>query len=355
MPTSINPPQRGIPFQTAFLADIRHGIYSPGEKLPSERGLGVTYGFSRPTVHKNLEELAAQGIVEYRNRTAYVSANVMQLLEAESPVGRVVLLMNHDNYSNLIYASINKILMERLGTLFHIRLLVTQGEDPGILASIHPEDVVVVLGLFLARGLFKAISAKCRNIFAVNFKSRFGNWLLPDNYQAGRKMAEMLYGRGHRKIAVVLRSNDDAEFEERFRGAYDFLAEQDCDALRMLTSDRRDYKEVVQMHFDEFVCRHEATALLCLRHSMALQLYDLAREHGMVIPRDFSLVSFDDNYGSELLDPPLTSCRYPVVVIAEKLLTAIPKAFEMERGTKFLQETIAPLLVERDSVATLQG
>lgn len=345
--------KRGNTFISTIQSEIRRGNYSPGEKLPSERGLCVKYGFSRPTIHKNLEEMISQGLLERRGRSVFVSSDASQHLEVQNPQGRVILLTNDDGYTNVIYNSIIESIISRLGDLFTLRLIVTQGQDISLKERITEDDVVIVFGLFLVDGLFKAISACCRNIFAVNFNSRYGNWLMPDNYQAGRMMAECLYAHGHRKIAVVMQTNDYPEFEERFRGVQEFLAERDLHVERMWTPCGAHYYDVSELHFNKYILGHEATGLVCLRRSMSMHLYDIAYSRGVSIPKDFSIVSFDDTYGCDLLEPPMTSCRYPTVAITERLIVAIPKAFKAERGKKFLQEKFIPLLVERGSVSTL--
>ncbi|MCQ2397517.1 MAG: substrate-binding domain-containing protein [Lentisphaeria bacterium] len=347
--------QRVNTFISIMQSEIRRGNYSPGEKLPSERGLCVKYGFSRPTIHKNLDEMIKEGLLERRGRSVFVSSEAWQHLEASNSSGRVVLLTNEDGYVNVIYNSIMESIISRLSDLFTLKLIVTKGQDFSLKDRILEDDIVIVFGLFLADGQFKAISQRCRNIFAVNFKSRYGNWIMPDNYQAGRMMAECLYSHGHRKIASVLQTADYTEFEERFLGAQDYLAERDIHLQRMWIPCQTYFYDVSELHFYKYILGQEATALLCLRRSMSMQLYDIARSHGISIPKDFSIVSFDDTYGCDLLEPPLTSCRYPTAVIAEKLIMAVPRAFKQERGKKFLQEKIVPLLVERESVATLSS
>ncbi|MCQ2402700.1 MAG: substrate-binding domain-containing protein [Lentisphaeria bacterium] len=353
MNNSSSPIKHGNTFTAALLADIRRNAYSPGEKLPSERGLCVKYGFSRPTIHKNLAELTTQGILEYRGRTAYVSPAAMRLLENESPVGNVVLLMNYDSYSNLIYTALNNILIDRLNTHFALKLVVTDEKGTKLLEKIQKDDVVVVFGHILPDALFKAVSASCRNIFAINFKTKYGNWLMPDNYHAGRMMAETLYAHGHRRIAAVLRTQDNDEFEERFQGANDFLAEHGLAAMRIWTPKGLRFTDIAELFFDRFIRTREITALLSLRQTMSLKLYDLAYQNGLSIPEDFSIVNFDDNYGCDLLNPPLSSCRYPTAAIAEKLITAIFKAFKLDPGKRFIQEKFLPLLVERNSISSI--
>lgn len=347
------PKRRDNTFAAVLQNDIRQGVYSPGEKLPSECGLCVKYGFSRPTIHKNLEMMIKAGLLIRQGRSVFVSFEAIQRISVSDSKGRIMLLMNQDSYSNIIYNSIVANLISRLGDTYSLKLLVTRGKDFKLLEKIGEEDVVVVFGLFLTDGLFKAISAKCRNIFAVNFSSQYGNWLMPDNYEAGRLMAECLYKHGHRKIGVVMFTNDGSEFEERYRGAYDFLAEHDLSIQRIWNAGDLNFNDICELHFNRYVLNNEATGLICLCHTMSMPLYDIAFSHNVEIPKAFSLVSFDDTYGCDMMEPPLTACRYPTTAISEKLIAAIPKAFTFERRRKFIQRKFPVLLVERGSVADL--
>jgi DNA-binding FadR family transcriptional regulator len=62
---------------------IRRGIYRPGDRLPSERGLSEELRVSRPTVREAIQALSAMNVVTQRHGSgAYVtSLDVFELLE----------------------------------------------------------------------------------------------------------------------------------------------------------------------------------------------------------------------------------------------------------------------------------
>lgn len=55
-----------------------------------------------------------------------------------------------------------------------------------------------------------------------------------------------------------------------------------------------------------------ATALVCGSDLMALGAIRAAREIGLRVPQDVSVVGFDDSRLTQFLDPPLTTVRQPV-------------------------------------------
>ncbi|HOZ72245.1 MAG TPA: FadR/GntR family transcriptional regulator [Spirochaetales bacterium] len=55
-------------FIERFEALILSGKFAPGDKVPSERDLGVLFGISRPVVHEGLRALESRGLVTIESR-----------------------------------------------------------------------------------------------------------------------------------------------------------------------------------------------------------------------------------------------------------------------------------------------
>jgi len=92
------------------------------------------------------------------------------------------------------------------------------------------------------------------------------------------------------------------------------------------------------------------TAILACSDYIAVGVIKAVRSRGLVIPRDLSLVGFDDMAFAELVDPPLTTVRQPVAEmgrLAVRHLLAL-----LEDGPQPPSETrLAVELVPRQSVA----
>ena len=54
------------------------------------------------------------------------------------------------------------------------------------------------------------------------------------------------------------------------------------------------------------------TAFFCGGYYLALEVMRIAREEGLDIPEDLSVVGFDDPVSAALLSPPLTTVRQPL-------------------------------------------
>ncbi|EWM19351.1 LacI family DNA-binding transcriptional regulator [Kutzneria sp. 744] len=86
----------------------------------------------------------------------------------------------------------------------------------------------------------------------------------------------------------------------------------------------------------------------------ALGLYEAARELGLRIPDDLSVVGFDDLPMARWVGPPLTTIRQPLVAMAE---TAARLALSLGRGERpdTTRVDLATSLVIRHSTAPFGG
>ncbi|WP_225844715.1 LacI family DNA-binding transcriptional regulator [Streptomyces sp. HPF1205] len=92
------------------------------------------------------------------------------------------------------------------------------------------------------------------------------------------------------------------------------------------------------------------TAVFTGNDLQALGLYEAARELGLRIPHDLSVVGFDDLPISRWISPPLTTVRQPLTEMAE---AAARLALDISRGREpsTLRVDLATRLVERGSSA----
>lgn len=90
------------------------------------------------------------------------------------------------------------------------------------------------------------------------------------------------------------------------------------------------------------------TALLCGNDQTAIAAADLAGELGLEVPRDLSIIGFDDIPDAALHVPPLTTVRQPLQAMgAEAMSMLIAMVRDQGEGTHVRMPTE---LVERDSV-----
>lgn len=74
------------------------------------------------------------------------------------------------------------------------------------------------------------------------------------------------------------------------------------------------------------------TAFLCLADSIAYGVYEAARELGLRLPEDVSVLGFDDHPMSRVLTPPLSTYRWPVEELVAAVVRRTVRA--VDQGTR---------------------
>ena len=92
------------------------------------------------------------------------------------------------------------------------------------------------------------------------------------------------------------------------------------------------------------------TAILASNDHMALGVLDVAEELGLAVPRELSLISFDNTPMVRFLDPPLTAIDQPIAGMASAAVELIIAA---QRGDELpdAPTVVSGRLIRRDSVA----
>jgi LacI family transcriptional regulator len=81
---------------------------------------------------------------------------------------------------------------------------------------------------------------------------------------------------------------------------------------------------------------------------------DAIRERGLKVPRDISVVGFDDIPEASSFDPPLTTVRHPRFEIGYKSVELLKRLIAGESGPGPLHEIVKCELVERASVSPVR-
>jgi alanine racemase len=90
------------------------------------------------------------------------------------------------------------------------------------------------------------------------------------------------------------------------------------------------------------------TAIICASDLMALGVIQAVRRRGMSVPRDVSVVGYDDSPMMSFTDPPLTTVRQPVIDMALAASRALLDEMHGER-TPRAEYLFRPDLIVRGS------
>jgi DNA-binding LacI/PurR family transcriptional regulator len=256
---------------------------------------------------------------------------------------------------NQFYPEVFEVLSRALQARgYHILLFTAQADrhaDPVL------EEVLAyrVDGLILASTtLSSALAENCREagvpVLLFNRTSRAAgvSSVTGENLRGGRLIAEFLHRAGHRRPAFLAGIENSSTSRDRERGFAGWFAQQRLPPpIRDVGLYRFDAAAAAARRL---LARDDRPdAIFCANDHMAIAVSEVARhEFGLRIPRDLSLVGFDDTGPARWPSFSLTSFSQPVAPMVEAAVTAICEQIE-QPGAPVRQTVIPGELVVRGS------
>ena len=176
-----------------------------------------------------------------------------------------------------------------------------------------------------------------------------------DNYQAARDAVGYLIANGHTHIGIVSSNNRFFSTAERMRGYKDALLDAGLtindDYIRYAAWD--DFKASSKAARSLLSVKDRPTALFCISDMLALGAIASAKELGLRVPEDVSVIGFDDVEYTTMFHPYVTTVVQPCFDIGH---TAVNLVCKLIKHKEVLTEVILPQhLVIRESVTKYAG
>jgi DNA-binding LacI/PurR family transcriptional regulator len=224
----------------------------------------------------------------------------------------------------------------------YLRLLVERRIEGLILARAHGVDDQVA-------------QARETGMPIVTIGPRSGNDISVDvdNVAAAREGVAHLLAAGHRSIAVISGPADWHAVQNRSLGFRQACEEWGVQARDELVEHASDWSPMSgQAAAARLLTRGEPfTALFAHSDLLALGAIRELRAHGLQVPKDVSVVGFDDIDVAAFTDPPLTTIRQPMQAVGA-LAASLVIGHASERTTPQPKEHLLPgILIARESVA----
>ena len=330
---SHDPTPKYLQAQRIVLDAIRSGELPPGAKLPSTREIGELIKVSLITAHKALEALVDSGWLRREvGRGTYVRQDINLAAAAGRHLSIAIVLDHYCNINDYYHSSILEGLRRearadghRTDFFFQERLtLQAAGRNGGVGAiCIHPrlecrtevEHLARQYPVLVVGGAFPSSPVACVDC---------------DNHSGGREAVRHLLDLGHRRFLLLSGPTNLSNARDRTDGAIAELASRgialpDCDVLVSQDSvvlDERTRARIQARMADA----DRPTAIFAGGFYLALAVIQIVRGGGWSIPRDVSIVGFDDPASAPLLDPPLTTVRQPLQEMASRAFRSIRQA-----------------------------
>jgi LacI family transcriptional regulator len=150
-------------------------------------------------------------------------------------------------------------------------------------------------------------------LIAADESFKAGVVLRGNNVDAGREIAEHLYGLGHRRVAFVGGPTESLDSQQRYQGLAEGLAAR---KVKLPSSNvsfapryHREEGEAAARRWLKLPRARQATAVVLANDLMALGFLRVVLSEGKEVPRDVSIVGFDDIPAASLVFPGLTTVR----------------------------------------------
>lgn len=166
-----------------------------------------------------------------------------------------------------------------------------------------------------------------------------------DNESGAQQAVEYLLSLGHKRIAHIAGDLITQAAIQRFEGYKSALKKHNipCEHEYIFKTDysrgeaRNAAEKILNMPIDT-----RPTAVFVASDSMALEVMAVAREIGKEVPKDLSIVGFDDNPSGLYGPVALTTVRQPLIKMAEdsvKILNSIMKNKDKQKVSKIVLPT----------------
>lgn len=137
--------------------------------------------------------------------------------------------------------------------------------------------------------------------------------VVANDFQGGWTAAHHLLDLGHRRFAVLSESMAISSSRERVRGFAQALEEA---GIRLPDEQLQICKFTIEdgrrKAADLLASHNRPTALFCCNDLLAVGALQAAKEAGLKLPEELSIISFDNTILAAVTDPPLTSISQPM-------------------------------------------
>ncbi|MEG1711349.1 MAG: LacI family DNA-binding transcriptional regulator [Clostridia bacterium] len=174
-----------------------------------------------------------------------------------------------------------------------------------------------------------------------------------DNTAGGYVVTKYLISKGHRNIGCITGPLNLNSSRNRLKGY-----------TRALTDFNIEYNEdyIINGKYDlesgikgaKKLLEKNITAIFAFNDLQAYGVMKVAKEKGLKIPEDISLIGFDDIFYSALLETPLTTVRQPIKEMADTVCKLLIKRINTNSENDYEEIRMKANLIERDSVADLK-
>lgn len=171
-----------------------------------------------------------------------------------------------------------------------------------------------------------------------------------DNYAGGQMAAQYLYEKGHRQLWIVGEQGRHSE-QQRIEGFRAFFAQRACliDDSAIYHSDT-EYEKAIELAKQLLSQAKLPSAIFVTTDLVAIIIMNIAKQLGIRVPEDLSIIGFDNTIFAQLYNPQLTTIAQPVNAMGKEAVKSLIEMIDGKLVAPFQLKYFEPELIERGTV-----
>ena len=372
----------GDKFKQDLIAQIESGNLISGEAILSERKLAEKYNIGYMTVRRAVDDLVEMGLL-YRvsRKGTFVSEKTAAKKDGDgSNMIAIVMSDLQNQFSNRIIEGV-----ERKARQHGYQLLVYNSELDVTLEAAHLKSVIEtgVAGVILSPcfpPVNMELTQKIKNdnvplvLIDKYFETLKTDFVTCDNFDAAYRAVKYLVSMGHKKIAHITSHSslrNISSIKMRYEGYLKALKEfdiefvpeyvQELDEVSVHTEMRNinlnylGYEPMKKL----LELPEPPTAVFLLFDLLAVGAYRAIKSEGLSVPKDISIIGFDNVDFSCYMEVPLTTMAQPVqeigetavAVLLERMLKPESQAQEIRLKTQIITRNSCGIYTPAEALA----
>ena len=343
---------------------ILSGEKAYGEKLPTEQEIVEQFSVSRHTVRQSISELEKQGYI-YREKskgafvekldkekktkskmviviTTYLSEYIFPFLirgieEVLSKNGYDILLLSTNNEKEKERVQLKKLLeYDVIGAIIEPTAIALENTNLDYYKQIDKNNIPYVM-------------------INASYDKEKQSYVTLDDEKGGYMSCKHLLELGHNRIAGLFKE-DDIQGIERKKGYLRALEENNIQVDNTIIGRYKTFEEdfYIEGFTKSLLKRNDKpTAIFCYNDKVAMKVIKIAKELGIKIPVDLSIVGYDnDETISNALEGGITTISHPKEKLGEKAAEILISLINKKQ--KQIHYIFDPQIIVKDSTATLE-
>jgi len=343
--------------------NIDNNTFKDGEKLISENQICERFDVSRQTARQAVLILEQNGLVtRKRGSGTYITKTVQTSKPMSHNIGIMTTYLD-DHVFPYIISGAEKVLSK---ADYNMTLRLTRNkvhnERTQLLSLLDSEiDGLIVEGTKTSLpnpnlDVYQKFYEKNIPVIFINayYQALSCNYIVNDDVLGARLATRHLIENGHKRIFGIFK-HDDQQGENRYKGFIDELYDQNLSVddhmiMWYSTESEDEYFRSNQLQILAEKLK-KCTAVICYNDQVAMRLIQFFNQSTINIPKDLSIVSFDNTNVAEYASVPLTSVVHPSKEVGK--LAALSILTMIENPLHTVNHTFSPDMVIRESVTKL--